>query len=203
MATTKTSTPTTIAAAEEGAMKEFQNKLHRLPPTNLYKDARDMNLVSFLIYVWGRVVTVLHDELPKDDGKQKSWSPAQVKHFILQHKQDLIDEYPEMFQDGSLTYSALDVLIQRSPNRELALTTWDSDFQTKELVFGVCRDSTNRRVTLVFRGTETAMAFKSNWATNLDIGQTPEEIPGSLKAKLRSGNKRIWIHSGFHGTWMK
>jgi hypothetical protein len=174
-------------------------KLHRLPENNLYREARDMCLVSFLIYVWGKVVHVLKDEIPSRKRKG-GWSPKDVKMFIEKHQAKLQKEYPGgEFQQGSITYRALDVLLQRSPNRELALVAWESDYQT-ELVFGVCTDALNQRITVVFRGTDSSMAFKSNWGANLDIIKTSETLPEILRGKLPSGKKKVWLHSGFHGT---
>jgi hypothetical protein len=176
-----------------------KSKLHRLPENNLYREARDMSLVSFLIYVWAKVVHAMKDEMPSRKRKG-GWSPMDVKTFIDKHQAKLQKQYPGgEFREGSITYQALDVLLQRSPNRELLLVTWESDYQT-ELVFGVCTDSINQRITVVFRGTESSMAFKSNWEANLDVTKCSEKLPEILKGKLPSGKKNVWLHSGFHGT---
>jgi hypothetical protein len=176
-----------------------KSKLYRLPENNLYRDARDMSLVSFLIYVWAKIVHVMKDEIPSQRRKG-GWSPKDVKDFIEKHQAKLNKKYPGgEFQPGSITYQALDVLMQRSPNRELTLERWDSDFQTQELVFGVCKDDMNQRITVVFRGTEASLAFKSNWGANLDIGKSSEKLPEILRGKLPSGKSKVYIHSGFHG----
>ncbi|KAG7343480.1 lipase [Nitzschia inconspicua] len=188
----------TVPPTATTKIRRSKVKLHRLPENNLYREARDMSLVSFLIYVWSKIVYVLKDEIPSEK-RNGGWSPKDVKQFIEKHKSKLVKEYPSgEFTEGSITYQALDVLMKRSPNRELALLTWDSDFQTKELVFGVCRDDMNQRITVVFRGTESSMAFKSNWDANLDIGKSSEKLPEILKGKLPNGGKKVWIHSGFH-----
>ena len=192
-----------VSANRVDATTLKNNKLYRLPETNLYRDSRDMCLVSFLIYVWARVVHVLKDELRAEAPKSGDWSPKDVKKFIMKHRVALEKEYPDEFKEGSLTFKALNVLEQRSPNRELTLVKWDSDYQTDELVFGICQDSINRRITLVFRGTESSMAFKSNWEANLDIGKSAERLPETLQGKLPGGHKKVWIHSGFHGTFRK
>jgi hypothetical protein len=144
-------------------------------------------------------VNVLKDELHVSTPKSGDWSPKDVKRFIMRHRAALEKKYPNEFKEGSLTYHALGVLEQRSPNRELTLVKWDSDYQTEELVFGICQDSINKRITLVFRGTEASMAFKSNWEANLDIGKSAEQLPEALQGKLPSGHKKVWIHSGFYG----
>jgi hypothetical protein len=110
------------------------NTLNDDDNNNLHKDARDMCLVSFFIYVWARIVHTV--PIPK----KESWSPHDVKRIMKQNRSKLIKEYPDLFKDGSSTYQALDVLIQRSPNRELTLCVWDSDYQTNELVFGICKE---------------------------------------------------------------
>lgn len=176
-----------------------KHKLYRLPENNLYRDARDMSLASFLIYVWAKIVHVMKDEIPSHK-RNGGWSPKDVKKFIDKHRAKLQkNNRGGEFQKGGSTDQALDVLLQRSPNRELTLEAWDSDFQDNELVFGVCKDDMNQRITVVFRGTDSSMAFKSNWGANLDVGKSSEKLPEILKGKLSSGKNKIWIHSGFHG----
>jgi len=159
-----------------------------------------MSLVSFLIYVWAKVVHVLDEHEIPSSKEKRSWSPREVKEFIQTHQTKLAKAYPEQFKEGNkLTFQALDVLIQRSPNRELTMNIWDSDYETHELVYGVCKDSVNRRITVVFRGTESSSnAMKSNWNANLDVGKAPETLPTVLEGKLLSGRKKVWIHKGFH-----
>jgi hypothetical protein len=184
-------------SSSDEVKSQTTSKLYRLPENNLFREARDMCLVSFLIYVWAKVVYVMKDEIPSRKRKG-GWSPKDVKMFIEKHQSKLQKEYPGgEFQEGSITYQALDVLLQRSPNRELALVTWESDYKT-ELVFGVCTDSINQRITVVFRGTDSTLAFKSNWGANLDITKNSETLPEILRGKLPSGKKNVWLHSGFH-----
>jgi len=53
--------------------------------------------------------------------------------------------------------------------RPLTFQEYDDDFQRKEVVYGVVLDRINKRVVLVFRGTDTALSGRTNWSANVDV----------------------------------
>ena len=85
-------------------------------------------------------------------------------------------------------------------DRPLTLEEYDDRHQKHELVYGIAKDDINKRITLVFRGTENELAFQSNWSTNLFLSKTKGKLPEVLKDDLKLPGfwKSIWFHSGFY-----
>ena len=79
----------------------------------------------------------------------------------------------------------------------MSLEEFDDENQTKELVYAITKDDAAKRITLVFRGTDTSLAFRTNWSANLDSAKVKGAIPESLK-KLVPSMKEMKFHSGFY-----
>jgi hypothetical protein len=83
------------------------------------------------------------------------------------------------------------------------LEEFDDIYQTKELVDGVTRDSINKRITVVFRGTlsgyseYTSDVSKSDWFANFSIIKKKGKMPDCLKDKL--GDTDLELYTGFYG----
>mmetsp|Transcript_4241 Transcript_4241/g.6093 ORF Transcript_4241/g.6093 Transcript_4241/m.6093 type:complete len:420 (+) Transcript_4241:3-1262(+) len=170
-------------------------------PGNLHIEARDMADAAFLVYSWAYVLDALEKE--NITLEKKSLTPTEVKDIIKTHQEALKKHYGDKFDDDRNTMKSLQRLVERGGDKEADLTmeAFDADFQTKELVFGITKDSIKKRITLIFRGTENALAFQSNWMANFQLTKTGEELPDSLKGKLSSD--KVWIHSGFHNYMNK
>ena len=59
------------------------------------------------------------------------------------------------------------------------------------------KDDVNRRITVIFRGTDNAMAGKSNWLTNLNAMKKKVPMPNVLEGKVDV--KNLGMHDGFYG----
>jgi Lipase (class 3) len=87
--------------------------------------------------------------------------------------------------------------------RPLTVEEYDDRHQTNELVYGITKDDIHKRITLVFRGTDNALAFSTNWITNLYTSKCQGIVPVVVQAALPSGgggassSSRIWFHSGY------
>jgi predicted lipase len=79
--------------------------------------------------------------------------------------------------------------------RPLTVEEFDDKHQQHEMVYGVTKDDVHKRITLVFRGTENELAFKSNWSMNLYIFKEKAIVPEAVKAAAPRG---IWFHNGFY-----
>ena len=79
--------------------------------------------------------------------------------------------------------------------RPLVVEAFDDRHQKKECVYGIVRDSTNKRLTLCFRGTNKLSLVK-NWLSNVSILKEKVEIPDMLKGKISEDT--LNFHSGFY-----
>ena len=79
----------------------------------------------------------------------------------------------------------------------MTLEKFDDTHQRHELVYAITKDEVNRRITLVFRGTESKLAFRTNWSTNIHVSKVEGIIPPTLK-QLNPHLKSIKFHSGFY-----
>jgi hypothetical protein len=83
--------------------------------------------------------------------------------------------------------------------RPLTVEEYDDRHQTNELVYGITKDDIHKRITLVFRGTDNALAFTTNWITNLYTSKCQGIVPDAVQAALPGGaSSRIWFHSGYY-----
>jgi predicted lipase len=79
--------------------------------------------------------------------------------------------------------------------RPLTVEEFDDKHQQHEMVYGVTKDDFQKRITLVFRGTENELAFKTNWSTNVYTFKEKAIVPEAAKAAAPGG---IWFHNGFY-----
>jgi hypothetical protein len=161
-----------------------------------------MGALAFLIYTWGYVLDVLGNE--DDFPKQDNWTPAEIQKVVLNNKKKFQDsKHGSDFKDDSEMYKSLQLLVDRARQadgkRALTLESYGYEHQTHELAFGVTKDDINKRITLVFRGTENALAFATNWTTNLTITKTEEPLSPALTGQLGK-IKEVSFHTGF---WSK
>ncbi len=79
------------------------------------------------------------------------------------------------------------------------MEAFDDKYQKKECVYGVVRDSTNKRITISFRGTDNNLAMKSNWLSNISIAKKTVDTPEALKDALKGDE--LNLHTGFHSEY--
>jgi len=178
-------------------------------PDNLYTEAQDMASLSFLIYVLGYATDVSRDEdMSTKEGEKLD--PAEVlnrRNYDAKEILDMVEEnidvlqkkYPDSFTEG-IELENLRALVERSDQSELerplTLQYFDDVFQKQELVFAITKDDTNKRIVVIFRGTENALAAKTNWLTNVSLLKKAVETPELVKEALPKG--KIHFHTGFY-----
>lgn len=62
------------------------------------------------------------------------------------------------------------------------------------MVYGITKDDVNKRIALVFRGTDNNLAALTNWTTNARAYKVKSEVPDLIKDVVND----LWIHGGFH-----
>jgi hypothetical protein len=77
----------------------------------------------------------------------------------------------------------------------VTLEEYDDKHQNQEMVYGVTKDDVNKRITLVFRGTENGLAMRTNWYTNLYFNKEQANVPDAVKDVILDGMR---VHGGFH-----
>jgi predicted lipase len=186
-------------------------------PENLYVETRDMAAAAFLAYSFGYVLDVARKsgglvgiDVDNETGIAKrsvstsflsrSFSPSEVASIIEDNKDSLAKAFPEEFTKPEALQKSLRLLQERAESsgmkRPLTLIEYDDKHQQHEMVYAVAKDDINKRITLVFRGTENELALRTNWSTNLYIAKTKVPVPEYLKNKVDFDN--LWIHSGFY-----
>jgi hypothetical protein len=186
-------------------------------PENLYVETRDMAAASFLAYSFGYILDVARKsgrlvgiEVDNGTGRAKrsvgtstlsrSFSPLEIASIIEENKDALAKAFPGEFTKPEALQKSLRLLQERAESsgmkRPLTLVEYDDKHQQHEMVYAVAKDDINKRITLVFRGTENELALHSNWTTNLYIAKTKVPVPEYLKNKVDFDS--LWIHSGFY-----
>jgi predicted lipase len=186
-------------------------------PENLYVETRDMAAASFMAYTFGYVLDVARKSgglvgLEVDDGTgiikrsngtstlSRNFSPAEVASIIQENEDALSKAYPGQFAKSEALQNSLRLLQERVESsglkRPLTLIEYDDKHQQHEMVYAVAKDDINKRITLVFRGTENELALKTNWYTNLYIAKTEVPVPEYLKEKV--GFENLNFHTGFY-----
>ncbi len=79
------------------------------------------------------------------------------------------------------------------------MEAFDDKFQKKECVYGIVRDSTNKRITISFRGTDNNLALVSNWLSNISIAKKKVDLPEALKDVLKEDG--LNLHTGFYSEY--
>lgn len=80
-------------------------------------------------------------------------------------------------------------------HRPLTVEEYDDRHQKHDLVYGITKDDVNKRLTLVFRGTENELAFRSNWLSNVAFLKKEYDLPPVLEENEVVESLRL--HSGF------
>jgi hypothetical protein len=189
-------------------------------PNDIYSEMRDMMTMSLLVYDFGFLVDACRKAM--EEGKtitglkvnsnytiqksddavlNRSFTPGEIKSLVQNNEEYLV-------QNGTFEKSYLGFLIGilddmqgradefQDIERPLVIEEFDDQFQNQECVYGISRDSTNKRIVLVFRGTDMTLAPVSNWKSNLSIFKKEVEVPDVLKGKLSDDN--LNLHSGFY-----
>jgi len=204
-------------------------------PTSLFDELYDQGKLAKLAYTMGYIFDASREakkqgvefyginvDSDSDDRKQfthavadaelfRSFTPGEIKE-VMEKNADFMNKFkPGSFSSEKLEghYSFLEKLQAESDasgiERALALEEFDDAFQDKECVYGVTRDSVNKRITVVFRGTLTGYSeytFKvsvSNWFSNLAIKKKKVEVPAILKKS--EGSEVLAFHTGFYGKY--
>jgi len=146
----------------------------------------------------------------------RSFTPHEVAAIVKENAALLAESFPIEFKDPTAVERSLELLQQRvddhassiisknSSNsnknnlgrRPLTLREYDDKHQEHELVYAVAVDDINKRVTLVFRGTDNELSFYSNWTTNAYVAKTTVDLPDQLKGKVDF--ETVNLHSGFY-----
>ena len=143
------------------------------------------------------------------------FTPKSIQTIIKNNQAALVELQKEeklaSAWDADAVLQMLDNLQKRVPKNNptaLSLVQYDDVFQQDELVYAIGKDDVNRRITLVFRGTESSNLLGSasyNWKSNLQVQKTKiHPLPEVLKPLLKEdGIERVWVHSGFYNAMMK
>eukprot|EP00548_Thalassiothrix_antarctica_P001264 CAMPEP_0194141970 /NCGR_PEP_ID=MMETSP0152-20130528/11308_1 /TAXON_ID=1049557 /ORGANISM="Thalassiothrix antarctica, Strain L6-D1" /LENGTH=403 /DNA_ID=CAMNT_0038840763 /DNA_START=93 /DNA_END=1304 /DNA_ORIENTATION=- len=178
---------------------------YRWPP-DLYTEAVDMASISFLIYEFGLLIDIarkengligLSDFKNDTDGERRSFSPEEVLDLVQNNIETLRKRYPKKFKEGQ-ALTNLQNLIEKANQsdleRPLTLQEFDDNYQRHEMVYGITKDDINKRISVVFRGTENKLAFKTNWLSNVDLRKVTADLPQALEGVVH----KIHLHSGFY-----
>jgi len=83
---------------------------------------------------------------------------------------------------------------QSGLERPLTLQDFSDKYQRHEMVYGITKDDINKRISVVFRGTENKLALKNNWLSNANIRKVKAELPKVLDEVV----SKIYLHTGFY-----
>ena len=126
---------------------------------------------------------------------------------LIQDNIKILEDYGESsdFREGKIDrlYGDLDMLIakckENGDDRAITLEEYDDKFQTKEPVYGVFKDSIDKRIILAFRGSDD-LGFTSNWITNIRIPKVDAVVPDALKEEV--DGKKLKFHTGFYSKYI-
>jgi len=166
-------------------------------PDNLYIESRDMAAASFLVYTFGYVLDCARKEGiegmdvdPKghvckhgdtSSRLKRSFTPTEVKKLVDDNREVLVARFSRRFKNTELLEQSLKLLQDRATesgmDRPITLVEFDDHHQDKEMVYGVAKDDVNKRITLVFRGTDNELAMTNNWWTNFSFSKVQGDMP--------------------------
>jgi len=129
----------------------------------------------------------------------RAFTPAEIKTLVADNLEELGKYYSEFKSQKRVdklfrTLDGFSALAFVEGERAITLEEFDDEFQQQELVYGIMKDDVNKRIVLIFRGTENKLAFWSNWLTNAFIFKTKPKIPEMLEGKFDG----VRIHKGFY-----
>jgi hypothetical protein len=161
---------------------------------------------------------------PDTSALGRSFTPAEVKSIVEDNPRVLAQDFPDEFGKPERILESLKVLQDRvdasassaenSVERPLTLMEYDDRHQDRSLVYGVAKDDVNKRITLVFRGTDNDLSFHTNWAANTNIAKTSVPVPSKIQSAQEGaadhilfgwGNTaknapvyNVFLHAGFY-----
>jgi len=175
--------------------------------------------VSELAYIFGQLMNVSRNMKEKgepfvgldvdDDEKiarsgvedsdlKRSFTPGEIIKLIEDNYEVLSKEIKDSdLQDNITWLKEIQARVDVSKmERPLTLAEFDDQHQKEECVYGITRDSVEKRITLVMRGTSNQLAMASNWKHNFQCLSKDIKIPDSLKGKLDID--QFEFHTGFY-----
>jgi len=183
-------------------------------PENLYLEVRDMASVSFLVYTFAYLTDTAREFGLKgmeinDEGRigmssldlPRSFGPTEIIEIIENNLETLKSRFVKFENElnYNLTIQKLKLLqekvVESGLHRPLTLEEYDDRHQKHDLVYGITKDDINKRLTIVFRGTENELAFKSNWLSNVAFLKKEFDLPKVLEENDVVDSLRL--HSGF------
>ncbi|GFH45376.1 hypothetical protein CTEN210_01850 [Chaetoceros tenuissimus] len=192
-------------------------------PKTLYDEMRDMASIAFMIYNFGYIINCAREnketfkgiDTSFTDSKRKSITKSNVddnnlgRSFTPSEVKKLVENNINLLQVGvgkkDFTgkaldgfYSALDKQDARAREsgleRPLTLEEFDDLQQATECVYGISKDDINKRITVVFRGTNDL--GKKDLETDVSIFQKEVPIPEVLREAVKG--KELQWHTGFY-----
>jgi Predicted lipase len=83
------------------------------------------------------------------------------------------------------------------PWRAYTIEEFEDKFQSEELVYSLVKDSYHKRITLVFRGSESHLgAAGTNWTTNLNIKVKNADVPQIISGNI--ADESVGLHEGYY-----
>ncbi len=138
----------------------------------------------------------------------RSFTPNEVKSLVEDNIEFLEKYDKEAFNPKAkeALFKELDELQARADafpdlERPLVVENFDDKFQKRECVYGIVRDSTRKRITISFRGTENKLALVSNWLSNFSIAKKTVDVPDVLKEVDVLKGDSLYLHTGFHSEY--
>ena len=135
----------------------------------------------------------------EDSDLKRSFTPDEIIKLIEDNYEVLSKEYKDSDLQENITWlkevqGRVDVSKMERP---LTLDEFDDKHQKRECVYGITRDSIEKRITVGMRGTSNQLAMASDWTHNLQCLSKDIKIPDTLKGKL--DNDQFEFHTGFYG----
>jgi len=182
---------------------------------NLYLESRDMMALSSLIYSFAYLVetarrhpcfiglTTKNGQLYRTNAcsphLDRSFSPQDVIELIEKNDSILAETFPKYFRDPSAVLKLLKVMQERAEacllDRPLTLEEFNDKYQHNELVYGITVNRIDKRVTVVFRGTDNSLACFTSWMTNVRSSKCSVDLPSFFDDKCVG---EAHVHSGFY-----
>mmetsp|Transcript_909 Transcript_909/g.2576 ORF Transcript_909/g.2576 Transcript_909/m.2576 type:complete len:446 (+) Transcript_909:245-1582(+) len=150
----------------------------------------------------------------------RSFTPQEVLDMLAANRELLRKEFPDQFGDTKqyaimernlkLLQERVDLFKEQHGDaipRPLTLEEYDDRHQKHELVYGITRDDINKRITVVFRGTDNELSFGTNWTTNMHVMKrkvSTKSNSSKIASHTLSGEVQkaapggLWFHRGFY-----
>jgi hypothetical protein len=185
---------------------------------NLYDDSIRMLWASKLVYSFAKLLQEgraggldLADTFPpevlaaykderldvRDLGEGNGLSFNAVLKIVVANAENLKKIEPEFEYVAKMIEKIQAVENADESSDELFLETFSSIDAATQCVYGVLKDTKNKRVTVVFRGSTdfSTRDWQTNLSAQLEGVKTPKLLKDSLKGELK---KRVLVHRGFY-----